>query len=482
MPSLKQPKISSTQYLDGKSIVATITNIFAFLVFIFPILHSSAQSSSGQNQTLSPYSNFGIGEWSSANFLQVAGANQTRSGAYTYSLANPATLGNLFYTTLDMGARANSGTLSAGDQARTFNGGGISHISLAFRTWNYYKRSVTRDSLNKIKTYKSTRFATNSALTLRPLSGMGYQYAINNTSPFPSKTTHSGSGGVNLLESSHALRLGNTISLGYSAGWVFGTLIDQSLFYIPDSTNFRYVEDYRTVQVRGMQQKAGLLINFKTDTLYHSIGASVQWFNSLNGSQDRLVRSMYLAGNYLNPEDTILKSAQYKQPFTLPLSFGLGYSVRYKQKLTLNVDYKKQLWSSNSSMFFDANRTYVDRNEAGISLIINSLDTRQSGRKKMQWPVRLGVSNANTQYQFTSSSPSINTYNINEQRAFIGIGIPFVRRYFDNTALVSMVNLQFDYLKRSPKPFNNNLATEEYFNFTIAVQLGDVWFQRRKFD
>ena len=457
---------------------------FQFTLFLFALLYAlqtTAQSTTGQNQTLSPYSNFGIGEWSSANFLQIAGANQTRSGAYTYSLANPATLGNLYYTTLDMGARANTGTLSANDQSRTFNGGGISYVSLAFRTWNYYKRKVTRDSLNKIKTYKSTRFATNSALTLKPLSGMGYQYAINNTSPFPSKTTHSGGGGVNLLESSHALRLGNTLSLGYSAGWVFGTLIDQSLFYIPDSTNFRYVEDYRTVQVRGMQQKAGLLLNFKTDTLYHSIGASLQWFNSLNGSQERLVRSMYLAGGYLNPEDTILKSSLYKQPFTLPLAFGLGYSVRYKQKLTLNVDYKKQLWSSNSSMFFDANRTYVDRSEAGISLIINPLDSRASGKKKMPWPIRLGASNANTQYQFNGSNPT-GIYNINEQRAFIGVGIPFVRRYFDNTALVSMVNLQIDYLKRSPKPFNNSLATEEYLNFTIAVQLGDVWFQRRKFD
>lgn len=457
---------------------------FQFTLSLFALLNAlqtSAQSTTGQNQTLSPYSNFGIGEWSSSNFLQIAGANQTRSGAYTYSLANPATLGNLYYTTLDMGARANTGTLSANDQSRTFNGGGISYVSLAFRTWNYYKRKVTRDSLNKIKTYKSTRFATNSALTLKPLSGMGYQYAINNTSPFPSKTTHSGVGGVNLLESSHALRLGNTLSLGYSAGWVFGTLIDQSLFYIPDSTNFRYVEDYRTVQVRGMQQKAGLLLNFKTDTLYHSIGASLQWFNSLNGSQERLVRSMYLAGGYLNPEDTILKSSLYKQPFTLPLAFGLGYSVRYKQKLTLNADYKKQLWSSNSSMFFDANRTYVDRSEAGISLIINPLDSRASGKKKMPWPIRLGASNANTQYQFNGSNPT-GIYNINEQRAFIGIGIPFVRRYFDNTALVSMVNLQIDYLKRSPKPFNNSLATEEYLNFTIAVQLGDVWFQRRKFD
>jgi hypothetical protein len=132
-------------------------------------------------------------------------------------------------------------------------------------------------------------------------------------------------------------------------------------------------------------------------------------------------------------------------------------------------------------MFFDANRTYVDRSEAGISLIINPIDSRASGKKKMPWPIRLGASNANTQYQFNGSNPA-GIYNINEQRAFIGIGIPFVRRYFDNTALVSMVNLQIDYLKRSPKPFNNSLATEEYFNFTIAVQLGDVWFQRRKFD
>ncbi len=477
MPLLK---IISFPHAARRNYLRLANPSLGLLLLILNILPSAkAQTTTGQNQTLSPYSNFGIGEWTSTNFLQVAGANQTRSGAYTYSLSNPATLGNLYYTTLDMGAKANTGVLSAGDQSRTFNGGGISYISLAFRTWNYYQRKVTRDSLNKIKTYRSTRFGTNSALTLRPLSGMGYQYAIANTNPFPSKTTHSGNGGINLLESSHAIRLGNAISLGYSAGWVFGTLIDQSLFYIPDSTNFRYVEDYRTVQIRGMQQKAGLLINFKTDTLYHTLGASVQWFNSLNGSQDRLVRSMYLAGNYLNPEDTILKSAIFKQPFTLPLSFGLGYTVRYKQKVALNVDYKKQLWSSNSSMFFDANRTYVDRSETGISLIINPLDSRQSGRKKMQWPVRMGVSTSNTQYQFNSANT---TTTINEQRAFIGLGIPFVRRYFDNTALVSMINLQVDYLKRSPKPFNNSLASEEYFNFTIAVQLGDVWFQRRKFD
>lgn len=437
----------------------------------------SAQTSTGQNQTLSPYSNFGIGEWQGAAYLQNGYNLHTRSGSYTYSSVNPATLGNVYYTTLDMGANFKTGLISSGDQTRSFNGGGMSYVSLAFRTWNYYKRSVTRDSLSKVKTYKSTRFGTNSAIILKPLTSMGYQYGSSTITPIPTKTTHSGNGGINVLQSAHALRLGNAVQLGYSVGWVFGNLSNQTLLYFPDSASYRYLEDYRSVTIRGMQQQFGFLTNFKLDTTYHSFGASIQTYNSLRGSQDRLLRTMKISGSYLTPTDTIIFNQLAKQSFNLPISIGAGYTFRYKSTWSISLDYRQQNWSSNAAMFFDGNRTYADRKEYAATFILHPMDTKLPNRKKMQWPVRLGVSQANTQYKFQNGSTGLT-----EQRAFVGFGIPFVRRYFDGTSLISMVNFQVDYLQRSPNPANTSLATERFINFRIGVQLGDLWFQRRKFD
>ena len=447
------------------------------IVTVFLQQQALSQTSTGQNQTLSPYSNFGIGEWEGANYLQNGYNFHSRSGAYTYSSVNPATLGNLYYTTLDIGANFKTGLISSDNQTRSFNGGGMSQISLAFRTWNYYKRSVSKDSLTKLKTYKSTRFGTNSAIILKPLTTMGYQYGSNNTTPLPTKTTHSGTGGVNVLQSMHALRLGNALSLGYSVGWVFGNLSNQSLLFVPDSSSYRYVEDFRTVTIRGMQQQFGFLTNFKIDTTYHSFGASIQTYNAMRGNQERLLRTMKISGSYLTPTDTIIFNQIAKQSFNLPISFGAGYTFRYKSSWSLSLDYRQQNWSSTSTMFFDNNRTYADRKEYAATFILHPMDSKLPNRKKMQWPVRFGVSQANTQYKFTSSNT-----NLIEQRAFAGFGIPFVRRYFDGTSIVSMVNFQVDYMQRSPNPANTSLATEKFINFRVGLQLGDIWFQRRKFD
>ncbi|MDA1182616.1 MAG: hypothetical protein O3B82_03360, partial [Bacteroidetes bacterium] len=70
----------------------TKLHIVFFALLSFFDTHSHAQTTGGQNITLSPYSNFGIGEWLDYDFVQNGANLHTRTGAYSYSLCNPATL------------------------------------------------------------------------------------------------------------------------------------------------------------------------------------------------------------------------------------------------------------------------------------------------------------------------------------------------------------------------------------------------------
>jgi len=84
-----------------------------------------------------------------------------------------------------------------------------------------------------------------------------------------------------------------------------------------------------------------------------------------------------------------------------------------------------------------------------------------------------------TQYSFVNASGSASN-QIVQQRAFVGFGIPIVRRYYDNTVLSSVVHLQVDYIQRGLA--TDGLAKEQFINVSLGLQLGDMWFQRRKFD
>ena len=112
-------------------------NFNIVLLFIVLVISGNsrvlAQTAGGQNLTFSPYSNFGIGEWLGTNQVQCGSNLHTRSGAYSYTMHNPATLGNLYYTTFDVGGSFKGSKIQAGDQTQTFQGGGLGYLNLAFR-------------------------------------------------------------------------------------------------------------------------------------------------------------------------------------------------------------------------------------------------------------------------------------------------------------------------------------------------------------
>jgi len=229
--------------------------------------------------------------------------------------------------------------------------------------------------------------------------------------------------------------------------------------------------------VKGTQQKVGFLVDFKSDSTYHSFGGSYQMYSGMMGEQTRFTRTMELFGSFISVVDTITNLTSPKKSFQLPNSFGLGYQFKYRQAWTVALDYRQQNWQKIDVIYFDALRKYNVRKDYGVTFTLHPNDLRVQGRIKMQWPVRVGAVYSETQYAFNTSSGNV---PLIQQRVFVGFGVPIVRRYYDNSSLTSLIHVQLDYVQRGTT--NYGLAQENFFNVTLGLQLGDMWFQRRKFD
>lgn len=436
--------------------------------------------SGGQNYTISPYSNFGLGELINQNFIQAGANSQTHNGAYSYSLFNPATLANIRYATLDFGLNGRIGNVYSGDQTRNFNGGSFSYMSLAFNNWKKDKvRSIA--STSQTKKRKTTPFAWNSGLSLYPGTSVGYNYLFESYNPFRTRTIHSGSGGVNVLELAQAMKLGNHISFGFSSGYMFGQIRDISVLGFPDSVDYQYIEDDKSVVIRGFQHRAGAMFSFGGDSARHTLGFSYGFHSVVKAGQTRLVRTLesrIIQNNLQNlyTVDTVLNIESGMQKITMPASFGLGYQFRYRRLFSVGVDYRKQLWG-NYAAYFNPGAKLSDRTDYGFTITLNPHDEKPLRQKRMKMPIRFGGVMSETQNAFNGTGGKL---VIQEQRAFIGFGIPISRRYFDNRVLRSIVHFQADYINRGEN--SNGLAREQYLVFSLSMNLGDIWFQRRKFD
>ncbi len=441
------------------------------------IMNIAAAQYSGQNYTISPYSNYGLGELTNNNFMQAGSASQTYSGAYGYSLHNPATAGLIRYTSFDFGVHGSTGYLYSGKEKQSFNGGGLNYIALGFNTLNrnFYKNFI--DSNGRPARKVVFNLDWNSYLAISPITTVGYNYVFTSPTPIPVSTAHTGTGGLDALEFGHGLRLGNHFHVGYSIGYVFGLLGDNSIFSLQDSTGYMVVNDYKAVNIRGMQHQLGMLYRFEHDSIVHKFGASAKLYGAMRADQNRLTMNLFMpSGGGIYVSDTILDNRTGFKKFQMPAGFGFGYSLQWRRSWSLALDYRQQMWGDLKA-YFSSNANLGTRKDYGLHFVLFPEEEKSSAKKRMPIQVRIGGRYSQTQNVLTNNGQ---TTRVDEAMTYVGFGIPLTRRYYDNRVVRSMVNLQFGYLQRGVN--NNGLAGEEYLTFGLGFNLGDIWFQKRKFD
>lgn len=447
-----------------------------FLIASFSFFALTHAQSSGQNFTLSPFSNFGIGEMLNSNTFQAGANSQTFTGAYSYSLKNPATLANLKYAVFDFGFNGRMGTIESGNEKLDFRGGTFSYGALAFKVMH---RNISKIKINpatgeKKRTVKS--FSWNSAFSFSPVSSVGFKYLLEKDLPLPTRTAHSGNGGLNAVEWHNGFQIFKHIRLGYSIGYNFGQFSDIATFSIKDS-NVLDIEDNRTVFYRGVSQKVGFLYQFKTDSIKHTFGASFSVFNGMNASYTQLTQTIgynsFGAALYV---DTINNINQPYRNFVLPSGWGLGYSVQFKRLLSVALDYRVQNWKK-AEMFFQPSQPKFDRSDFGVAITLFPEDEKLSSEKRMKPPIRFGYTQSNTQNSYLANAT---LKQIKEQSVYFGFGIPITRKYFNNSSIRSIINVNLQALQRGTNA--NGVALERYLILGIGFNLGDIWFYKRQYE
>ncbi|MCC7299191.1 MAG: hypothetical protein IT244_12720 [Bacteroidia bacterium] len=448
---------------------------YLFLAACSTLSYNLLAQSSGQNYTISPYSNFGLGEVLNTNLAQAGYLSQTYTGAYSYSFLNPATLGNLKYTSLDFGLNARYGVIETQGQSRSFQGGSLSYLSLAFKTMRRYIPQFS-DSAGTKKRTGTFPISWNSYFSIYPSTSVGYNYTVENTTPFLTRVSHSGKGGVNTVEFGNAFGFGKHINVGYSGAFLIGQITDRSLVSAPDSADLYIIDDDRTANIRGYKHQVGVMLRLGSDSAKHTFGASYRFYSGVKASNQRLTQVFGLTATGYTQPDTVLNIEGSYQKISMPAGFGFGYNFSFRNKIAIGLDYYRENWANYTS-YFQSSQKLANRSDYGLSFTLNPLDEKPNKSKKMPLPVRFGLRYSQTQNVFTKSGSNV---NITENAAYFGFGLPITRRYFDNTVIRSMLNVRFDYVNRGT--LNSGLAKEQYLITTLSFNLGDVWFQRRKFD
>jgi hypothetical protein len=436
-------------------------------VFIILLLSVTCYGAFAQTSatTSSPYSQFGLGDYSDPILTQFRGMGSIGTGVARFTdglsvinIVNPASYSNIGLTTIDIGAFANVVSLSrTGSGSETGNNFRLGHIAFGV----------------PISKHSAISFG------LVPYTNVGYSYRQTNTislnkAPVGIDTTtvleniYSGEGGLSKAFLGYGFGIGN-LSVGANVGYIFGKekLLRQvnypQLYTALSSTT------ENSMSVGGVTYDYGLQYNFKmSETSRITVGYSG------SAGTDLTTTNNFVVSHYLNNSDgttsATLDSTRYDSnegKLTLPQIHRFGISYVKDLKYMIGADFKMGQWSDlrvngvNSGL--QNNQSFAVGGQ--ITPNINSLSS--------YWAVvdyRLG-------FNYDNSYVVANGTNIKQYAATIGFGLPIPNQSRTN---YYKVNIAAEFGQRGT--LDKSLVKEQFINIHLGFVINEKWFQKYKFD
>ena len=419
-----------------KKVIASICLLFSIGTF-------------AQEGTASPYSFYGIGDVKFKGNVE----NRSMGGLNVFSdslhinLQNPASYGQLKFTTFTLGGSYNTSELktnSGNGKARRTT---IDYLALGFPI--------------------SEKFGV--GVGLMPYSSVGYKIQNTETIENPSivkSKQFSGTGGVNRAFFGVGYKVNSNLRIGANIDYNFGEI---------ETTSYEFwniiqygSRELNLSTIRGISFNTGAMwnkkINKKLD-VYASLVYTPE--STLRFSNKRDIAVVRPANNsdpvvigdpsIQNVADTRLK---------LPSKLAIGAGVGEANKWMLGAEYTFQKSGNFANRFEDiTNATYENSSKLSVGgYFIPDWDSFTSYMNRMTY--RAGLRHENTGLIVAGKS-------INDTALTLGLGFP-VSGSFSN------INLGFEYGKRGTKDLN--LVEENYLNLSVSLSLNDKWFVKRKYN
>ncbi len=411
------------------------------------LLFLTALVSHAQNNTISPYSFFGIGDLRSEATIE----NQQMGGIGVYTdsihvnLQNPASLGKLRLTTY------------------TFGG---SHWEYRLKTFEEEQRtSVTSMEYIGLAFPISKKFGVGTGV--KPRSSVGYALEAESIDDNGDVVTNifSGEGGINQVYLSLGFAILPNLHIGVTSNYNFGRLEYQRLQSV-EGVQFGTI-DTRISDVTGFDFNYGLTYSPKISkrlTLFTSARVNTQINLSSENSQ-RIGSFDVSSGDEVEVVEVDLdalglRNTEIKVPTVA--SFGLG--IGQEKKWFMGAEYSFQDFSTFDNPFVSIeNLVYTEASTIAFGMyFIPDYASFTSYLKRVNY--RAGL-------RYDKTGLIVNGKEIENFGITFGFGLPLGGAF-------SNANVGFELGRRGTTAAN--LIEESYLKIGIGLSLNDVWFQKRK--
>jgi hypothetical protein len=416
-------------------------------------------------QENSPYSRYGVGNVVPSGNIANRGMGGISAGVSdptTVNTVNPASYGNLIYTTLDVGVEYDGRNLKSKEPIGNFksNNGIISYLQIGFPLLYGNKRAI------KNKTAWAITFG------LKPISKINYKVqSSGRNSADSTETLMEGNGGVNEAFVGTALKIKN-FSIGFNTGYLFGEKdYSTKLLFNNDTVSYSNANYSSESRFGGVFLNAGIQYAFdlKKDGKKNGelrIGAYGDLKRQYSASRDDLRETfVYDANGGAVRVDSVSEVKDQKGTVQMPATFGVGFSLQ-KQHILFGIDYETTQWDDYR---FFGQKDLVKNSwlaKAGL-LYYPGSGTGYFNYVKYRAGVTFGTDyiNVDSDLPFYTAS--------------IGAALPLKLKHSFYDHQFSVMNVAFEFGNRGNK--NNNI-TENIYKVSLGFSLSDIWFIRQKYE
>ncbi len=410
---------------------------FTMLFLGTMVVSASAQISN----TLSPYSQFGLGVLSdqSQGFSRgMGGLTYGLRDSKNVNMQNPASYSAIDSLTMifDMGLSGQVTNFQDGQKKVNAKTGDFDYAVALFRVMP--KMGVS--------------------FGIVPYSNIGYSfYNISGNDQLASTSVYSGDGGFSQAY----------IGVGYEV-----------IPHLSVGANFSYFwgkYDKSVVNTTSESNASTLTRSYSTSVSSYKLDLGAQWQKSINVDNLLTVGAVVGLGHKLHG-DAVVDTLSVKDAFSLPFTVGVGASLLHKKSLLVGIDYSMQKWggidypvlNNVTKKYTNQSGVLKDRHKLtlGADWLPSPNPLTRNFFKRVHY--RAGISYATPYYNIgTHEGPK-------ELTMSAGFGIPIINSW--NTR--SVLNISAQWVHTSAK----NLVTENTFRINIGLTFNERWFAKWKVD
>lgn len=421
-----------------------------------------SQETDGTFSAFSPYSIYGVGDiakgTTSFNSSMAGVGIATRNSRFVNTM-NPAAV--TARDSLSFMADA-----SLAQKNNFFSQGGVNSVNNTVNFNNFavsfpiYRRYL--DFYAGITPYSSVGYNVSHPITDPSFVGMAGNVTY----------TSKGNGSVNSIYFGAGSQLTRRLSVGVEGIYYFGKLTKATTMEFSNSS-FRAIHSGHELVLRGLTAKFGAQLEVPMgESSTMTVGATYKLGTNMRGyNKDYIIASISSAYDTVKFNQDTLHRMKDKVKFADEL--GVGINFRGGDKWTVEANYIR---SNTKPCGYSSTTGFKNESESirftsgtsqsvriGASYVPNRNDIRYYMRRVIY---RGGVYWDQAYYKVNGNN--VNTYGIT-----LGASFPVSRTR-------NYLNVAVDLGQRGTK--DDNLIRERFINFTVGINIFDIWFIKPKYD